>query len=231
MGRKTVLYSTELPLLVTCLALGLSSVVWAADVAGDGQPNAHSVYLRVDGNLSGRVCWMDPTGTARPARVTVTLLQSGVLVASAHCDAWGRFQLVGLSALQDTDRDPAIHRLRPGVYSVVANGAEGFAAFSVRVMPYQKEAPRSQSTLDISLVPVSEKKMLTGLLEARQGQLLCPSPTSTNVNSYRAWSTAWKVERCLRRGGLGAGLSGALLAGVDAGSDGSGDGASTEFTL
>jgi len=186
MRRKADWFPTESLFFFGGLILMLSSTGLAMGPAADEAPNMHSVYLRADGNLSGRVCTMDPTGTARPARVSVTLVQAGQPIASARSDAWGRFQIVaGSTAPGGAANQEKATGLKPGVYSVVADGEDGFAAFAVRVLPYRPDASRGQMTLEISLVPVSEKKMLGSQSEFNQGPLRGETPLAIHNSSSR----------------------------------------------
>ncbi|GAG01298.1 unnamed protein product, partial [marine sediment metagenome] len=92
--------------------------------AADSQ-RVHSVYLRVDGILFGRVSVIDATGAFRPVKARISFVQAGEEVAAAQSDEWGHFRAVGL---------------QPGVYSVIATGSDAFGAFSVRILPYDKAA-------------------------------------------------------------------------------------------
>ncbi len=107
------------------------------------------VHLRVDGNLAGRLSMIDPSGKRIPARANVSFLQNGQVVASAQSDEFGRFQVTGL---------------RPGVYSVIASGPDGFAAVSVQVLPFAADASKEQVTLELTLVPLGDtlSDMLAG---------------------------------------------------------------------
>ena len=83
----------------------------------------HTIKLRVDGNLAGRVTVLDSTGQHRPVRVRVALLRNRQVVGSARSDEMGYFQVPNVS---------------PGVYSVVALGRDGFGAVGVRVLPFDR---------------------------------------------------------------------------------------------
>jgi hypothetical protein len=114
----------------------------AGGPAGKGA-DAQTVSLRVDGNLAGLVTILDAYGHAVPVQVTVALVRDGKVVASVRSDDTGAFQFVGLA---------------PGVYSVIASGTEGFAALSIRVVPFDPEA-KQNDLLYLSLVPFSDYQL------------------------------------------------------------------------
>ena len=116
---------------------------------GGAQSGSTVVYLRVDGNLAGRVSILDASGNRAPARAHVAFLQSGQTVRAADSDEQGRFQVAGLE---------------PGVYSVIASGPDGFAAASVQVLAYAQDVPKEQLTLNLTLVPAGEADSLSALL-------------------------------------------------------------------
>jgi hypothetical protein len=93
------------------------------DVNGDHAVDLHrhDVRLQADGSLSGRLTRLDPL-TGRPTRIrrlNVFLVQDNEIIAQAPVDPLGMFRLAGLA---------------PGLYSFVAAGSEGLAAFSVRLV-------------------------------------------------------------------------------------------------
>ncbi len=120
----------------------------------------HTVSLRVDGNLAGRVCTMDATGQRTPARARVALVRNGQIVGSTRSDETGHFQVPGI---------------RPGVYSVIAVGNDGFGAFAVHVLPFDRGAvldntrpfdggsAADPSLLDITMVPFSDYQLAMAL--------------------------------------------------------------------
>ena len=121
---------------------------------GGAQGGSTVIYLRVDGNLAGRVSILDASGNRVPARAHVSFLQSAQTVRAADSDEQGRFQVAGLE---------------PGVFSVIASGPDGFAAASVQVLPYAQDAPKEQLTLNLTLVPASEADSLSALLADSEG--------------------------------------------------------------
>jgi len=116
---------------------------------GGAQGSSTVVYLRVDGNLAGRVSILDPSGKRVPAKAHVSFLQGGQTVRAADVDEQGRFQVAGLE---------------PGVFSVIASGPDGFAAASVQILAYAQDAPKEQLTLNLTLVPAGEADSLSALL-------------------------------------------------------------------
>ena len=107
------------------------------------------VHLQVDGNLKGQLVVLDAAGKPTPAQGKVSFLQNGQVVAAAQTDSNGVFQVPGL---------------KPGVYSVLASGPEGFAAMTVQVSPYAADAPAAQLTLEMTLVPLDQADALSALL-------------------------------------------------------------------
>ncbi|MGQ9574323.1 MAG: carboxypeptidase regulatory-like domain-containing protein [Thermoguttaceae bacterium] len=118
------------------------------------------VRLHVDGNLAGRVSSLDASGNRVPARAQISFFRNGEVVAVAHSDEQGRFQVTGLE---------------PGVYSVVASGAEGFAAVSVQVLPYAQQAAKEELVLELTLVPGEEADALAGMLMQTPACLAAPA--------------------------------------------------------
>jgi hypothetical protein len=83
---------------------------------------AHWVTLSAAGSLSGRMTTLGSDGEYLPAtEVTVTFVQSGQVSARVTTDVAGEFRLDDFA---------------PGVYSVVASGRNGFAAYSLIVLPH-----------------------------------------------------------------------------------------------
>ena len=140
----------------------------------------HAVNLRVDGSLAGRVSVIEPSGMLKPVRARISFVQNGEEVASVRSDEWGRFQVPGLE---------------PKVYSVLAKGQEGFGAFSVQVLPYDKDVDKARMLLDLTLAPAEDAKLLSEMLaEAASG-----NPDGT------------EEEDAVVSGGGGGGGYGALL--------------------
>jgi len=123
----------------------------------------HTVHLRVDGNVSGRVRSFEASGTLQPARARVYFVRNRTIVTSARSDEWGRFQVIGL---------------QPGVYSVIAVGQEGFGVLSVAIRPFEEAPAEGVSTasqvalthgippsLDMTLVPAAEFSLVAGMLD------------------------------------------------------------------
>ena len=118
----------------------------------------HAVRLRVDGNLAGRVRGIGAGGTLVPIRATVSFVQNGQVIGSARSDERGRFQG---------------HGLRPGVYSVLAEGQGQIGAFSVEILPFAEGATQEELLLDITLMPVAD------LLNLIAGMNTLPAPAKT----------------------------------------------------
>ena len=126
---------------------------------GEGKP-WHSIPLRVDGNLAGRVGMLDSMGQHVPARVRVTFVRNAQVVGSARSDETGAFQVPGL---------------RPGVYSLIAVGKDGFGACSIRVLPFAGGnldptrplyggAALEPPLLEMTLIPLSDYMLATTLI-------------------------------------------------------------------
>ncbi len=99
----------------------------------------HAVRLGVDGNLPGRVSYLDVGGIHVPVQATVTFSQDGQVLSTARANLEGRFQAVGL---------------KPGVYNVIADAGAYFGAFSIEVQQYDIAADPERSNLDLTLVPI-----------------------------------------------------------------------------
>ena len=107
------------------------------------------VYLRVDGNVAGRVNVLDASGRRLPAKAHISLIRGGKTVSAVDTNERGQFQ---------------VHGLQPGVYSVIASGPDGFAVLAVQVLPYTEDAPREKMLLDLTLVPSDDADALSKLL-------------------------------------------------------------------
>jgi hypothetical protein len=109
-----------------------------------------AVHLQKDGYLRGKLNVLDSAGRPSPAKGKVSFLQNGQVVAVAQVDLGGVFQAAGL---------------KPGVYSVIASGPDGFAAMTVQVLPYVENAPPAELvSLDMTLVPLDGADALSDLL-------------------------------------------------------------------
>ena len=109
----------------------------------------HAVRLRVDGNLAGRVSVINGSGALQPLRAAISFVQDGQQIGLARSDERGRFQAVGL---------------RPGVFSVLAEGAGQIAAFSVEIAPFDESGPEDRLLLDMTLMPASDlMRVMAGL--------------------------------------------------------------------
>ncbi len=156
------------------VCLGQVTKARAADTAMGGQKWYESVRLRVDGNLAGRVVKFTPSGEVVPAQAKVFFVQNGQVVGNVQTGENGAFQAMKLS---------------PGVYSVMAAGADGIAVLAVRVLPYASpevkrqasgasessgglrartvalaETPADENTLEIPLIPRSDLDALQAVL-------------------------------------------------------------------
>lgn len=109
----------------------------------------HTVNLDSEGNVRGRVSLLDPR-TGRPTPVDnaiVSFVQGGRLLNQVRTGSDGRFTV----------------RLRPGVYSVIAQAPAGFGAFAVFVKPYDPTASDPlELVLDGTLIPTADIQALNG---------------------------------------------------------------------
>jgi len=167
----------------------------------------HTAWLRADGNLAGRVCVLDSLGSLRPTRAKVSFVQGGQVIASVRTDELGRFQVVGLLAKSQeragSFQVPGVH---PGVYSVIASGPEGVAAFGVRVVSFDENAPTGHRVLNIALIPVTDTELLT-----KQTAPVGPvppvyTPEAAGVMSGGGGAGGGGLGALLGLAGLGAGL-------------------------
>jgi hypothetical protein len=142
------------------------------------------VHLRVDGNLFGRISLFASTGNLVPAKATIHFVQNGHEVFTTQSDERGNFQAVGL---------------RPGVYSVIAMGADGFTAFSVLVLPYDPAIPEDELLLQGTLIPPADMALLTQMFSAT------PVPVTTPPMAVGPMGGG---------GGGGAGFRGFALGGL-----------------
>ena len=86
---------------------------------------SHWVRLTPTGSLVGRISLLDVNGGARGAQsLNVRLYRNGVLVAQALTDVQGGFRL---------------KNLRPGVYSLIAEGQNGLAAYGLHALQHQQK--------------------------------------------------------------------------------------------
>lgn len=152
--------------LAACwLACGLTTSAagqQAAPAAGEEVPVSFRYRLRTDNNLVLRAGRLDAKGTRSASRVKVVIARDGQILASVRTDEWGGAQVIGL---------------KPAVYSVLTAGSDGFAAFTVRVLPFEaaQEADRAQPGLarrrdggpavEIHLAPNSEYSFLKTLMQ------------------------------------------------------------------
>lgn len=169
-----------------------------AGIAAPGMPAFedaqayHAVHLSVDGNLAGRVSFFDTAGIRRPAQARISIIQNRQIISTVRSDEFGRFQVVGL---------------RPGVYSVVVAGPDGYGIYSLRVLPFDESAPKDTNLFDATLMPSSDLDLLRNLL-GLDG--VAPPPVAEGVPFNAAPNIA-------AGGGGGGGADGlGLLAGAAA---------------
>jgi hypothetical protein len=129
--------------------------------------NTVSVHLQVDGNIAGTLSAADPAGALHGVRAKISLSQNGKVLASAHSDEKGHFQLVGV---------------RPGFYTVTAVGPDGVIIIGVQVLPFE-EAARESLFLDMTLVPVADADLLNTLL-ADQAVAMPTAPPMPTAGAY-----------------------------------------------
>ena len=110
----------------------------------------HTVRLQPDGTLIGRVRRLHPAKgrPLRPGRINVFLLRHDRVAAQAPVETSGVF---------------AIPKFAPGVYSLVAVsretaavGFEGFAAFSINVLPSPKPAATAGGQTPVALASLTQ---------------------------------------------------------------------------
>jgi len=130
-----------------------------APVTNDVAGHPYGIHLSVDGSLAGRVEVFNAGGTAQPVQAQIAFIQKRQVIATVRSDEQGRFQAVGL---------------RLGVYSVVGKSSDGWAAFSVRVDPFDADSPLEQRVLNVCLIPASETPSNA------------PAPAETAVTGKRA---------------------------------------------
>jgi hypothetical protein len=116
---------------------------------------SHAVYLQRDGSMIGRVRRLHPGSgrPLRPRRISIYAMRDGRIVGQVQVEGNGVFTIEGLT---------------PGMYSLAAvslgttkTGFEGFAAFSVNVLP-NPQAARSAGS--VTAIPVAFAQG-TGALE------------------------------------------------------------------
>ncbi len=129
----------------------------------------HVVRLRPDGRLVGRMGRLHlHTGALTPVSpLSVYFLHKGALAANTTVSESGEFELRGLE---------------PGVYSVVAIGIDGFAAFDAMVLPPGGIAgpPRGTS----SFQPVSAVVQTPAVPSELVGSLVAPQDAHVVLAQY-----------------------------------------------
>lgn len=132
----------------------------ADDGVGDQlekKPRTYRIRLTRDGLIPGRLNLLDPvTGDVRPmTNVTITMLQHGEVKATAKPGVGGVFQISGL---------------KPGLYSLVGAGEDGYIAYGVQIMPFDDPAE-----------PVPEAPVRAARLIRSQGAGISATPVSQIV--------------------------------------------------
>jgi len=137
--------------------------------AGHGS-RQHTVYLRFDGNLTGRTSRFLDSGALVPAKSTVCLVRDSAVLASVRSDEQGNFQFVGLT---------------PGVYGFIAGGEAGYTAFSVRVFAPDEDVTEDRRWLHATLIPRETIRLVNDLLAGRPPAVTCISraPAGMGVES------------------------------------------------
>lgn len=136
---------------------------WSQDavpVAPAPNEPAYRVHLSDDKYLAGRLSLFDPaTGRLIPGEnVVVHFLRHGQIMSETKLGIGGVFQAVGLL---------------PGVYSVIAVGDGGFAAFSVEVLPVVNPDPGAVAgvrdavglQIDAALVPIQVVPLVLNVVQ------------------------------------------------------------------
>ncbi|OHB70353.1 MAG: hypothetical protein A2V70_08395 [Planctomycetes bacterium RBG_13_63_9] len=142
-------FAGVLALVVLCLPPTMMAQDAGAPTDGASGAQSRTVHQQVDGYVAGRVSIHNPSGNLEPARVKLSFVQNGNVIASVRSDEWGRFQANGL---------------KPGVYSVIATGEQGLAILAVTIHPFQENLAEEQSLLDVILVPTADFDLLAKMM-------------------------------------------------------------------
>ncbi len=124
-----------LPLVATAAASAHLQIVQSSPITvgtetseafqDTGKHGIHTVALNREGGVDGRVVSLDSSSKANGVSgLNVRLVKNGKTVASGISDSEGAF---------------SVKDVPEGVYSFVASGDNGFAAYSVRVVPNNSE--------------------------------------------------------------------------------------------
>lgn len=130
------------------------------DEAEKDRERTHEVFLTADGLLRGKVILIDAsTEEALPVEdVRIQFLQQGRTLANVKPGPGAIFQVPGLE---------------PGVYGCVASGVGAFAAFSFRVLPFDRQnADGAGGVLEIEMtgVPPRDFPAVRELAESYLGE-------------------------------------------------------------
>lgn len=126
----------------------------------------YTVSQTVDGNVAGRTSAFSESGRLRPARVRVGFVQKGRIVSATVSDESGRFLVKGIP---------------PGVYTVIAAGAEGIGVSWARVTSYAEKA-KNDEVLELTLAATGDAILLPELLSGKAERISPPvaKPSSGN---------------------------------------------------
>ncbi len=148
--------------------------------------SGHSIALRPNGNLSGRLRTFDVQGNLIPVVAHVHFIQEGRLVGMTLADGDGRFAVDGLTI---------------GNYSVVVAGENALGAFSIRVLP-----PDGQEKDNLP-PPAEGKAGLGSNIPARTVSLrTIPSGLDMFISTIRFANFPRVLEQMLNNENLAAGM-------------------------
>lgn len=146
-------------------------------------PAGFGVRLSSDGLLPGRLNVIDPeTGIRTPTKnLTISFLQAGKVIAQAKPGVSGVFQ---------------VKDLQPGIYSMVATGADAFLAMAILVLPpFSKPsemlADDDPLQIDVDAVHPTNVPLLRMMIRER----LYPSGTAAPAPAKDVPADRWAKER------------------------------------
>lgn len=158
------------------------TIVEAAPSVADA-PGAFGVRLSSDGLLPGRLNVVDPeTGVRKPTKsLTVSFLQGGKVIAQVKPGVSGIFQ---------------VKDLQPGIYSMIATGADAFLAMAVLVLPPLAKPSEvlvedDPLQIDIDAVHPVNVPLIRMMIRER----LYPAGTAASPATKAATAERWLKER------------------------------------
>jgi hypothetical protein len=180
-----------------------------------GVAGIQTVHLRRDGTLAGRVSLLDAAGEVRGTAARIKFI--------GHATA---------TTASDDDGDYSVDKLKPGIYAVLAASEEKSNVSTIRVLPFDENAPPEQLTLPLPLVLPTDSPFVqqlmgcagvwdpAGLGPAAFAPGMAPAPVGTAPGAFGGAAGGAMGGG----GGLGAALGlGAMGAGIGLGSLGNDD--------